>query len=549
MTPMNATFSSLPEVRGGDSLSGFIARFGSLHGLNQRLALASLGWPDVQGSASILDVLRPAPEVEERISQRAGLTSAQITAMTLEDVPAYTSATGRLRALSLTHGRGKAFQKTWRSLRWTYAGATPFCTECLAERPGAHQLKWRFGLVPLCLEHGLTLVSQCPRCGELPFDPNRWSRDASGGTNAQRTCACGFPLEGMDQHQHSANAEQIAAARQALAWITDPCGSASLLDACQRWVVTLAGELLEGQHPAAPDNDHQLNADVARLSPGAGKRLRTHRPPGAYLLAWLLPEAVSLSEFGPLPATLNRKTNVVLLTRAAIALTESGVTDGKLSAAIHKNRRSRSWRGYVPALRRPHDLHQEHVPQLFPRQHLPSQLSDLMYDAFTIIDQATRQRRSVPTLNTVRRAVSVAACMALWQQSMNASQRQLNVPYSVHRHLKRVMDGLVQLDRIDEFRDGIGEACRRLIDGPRIDYEWRTMQIEDPRAYLLLAEAGLEAESAELWLLEEYACGDPARLRWTRRSTERHRLATDLGADFARLLDSKLRPTSRTGVA
>jgi len=116
----------------------------------------------------------------------------------------------------------------------------------------------------------------------------------------------------------------------------------------------------------------------------------------------------------------------------------------------------------------------------------------------------------------MRRALSVLVAACLWNQSLSASARQLDVAGSGGQVLAAIRDGAVRLDRCAELTAAITHTAKRLMDAPRIDYAARKAALPPSDAWLeAMGEQGIGATTATAWYLEHYACVDPGRHGWT----------------------------------
>lgn len=135
-------------------------------------------------------MLRCLTEPERQVlSQRTGLSSARLTAMTLEPWD----------GLAVTIDR-----QTRRLIRpplWRHSGNnTRYCPRCLGESAARWQLSWRLPWSFACTRHEMLLLDRCPKCGQPPLVHGyRRLRDVAPGTclygtGSANAIHCGFFL-------------------------------------------------------------------------------------------------------------------------------------------------------------------------------------------------------------------------------------------------------------------------------------------------------------------------------------------------------------------
>ena len=517
-------WTSIPRLMPGDSLSGYVGRMASLHGLSRRDALLSLGWPERPGNlAPYIDLLAPDANVSRRFHAVTGLDPALLRDMTLERYDGFAIDLTRLRADAQHESLPEAFRRSWREHRWTLLGASPVCPGCLLERPGAHQILWRVGMLPGCLSHGQTLVSHCPRCDQPPFrpDPDQPSPWAEPGDTTVVACGCGAPMGMLADSQEPLDERAQEACRAVNGWLHAPQQTLPLVRDCQSWLQTLVVGMSNGQFVPGPAMTQSARADLLMLAPRprGRSRARTHLAPGSSLTAALLPAAVRLVPKSPQHVKRHGTGHRLMQTaRMLEACEEVDANVGSIRVHVRPSIERRRWRDYVPEVTRPPDFRAEHLPQLIPLPLFTAYCSDLLDDAVRAATAHGGKISLSTALTPLRATVSLGVACALWQQSLKTGASQLDGARRAPTVMRFVMDGLLILDTVTDFHDAIRNVCDDLLATPRIDYSWRRLHLPPSRDWLQrMSLRGVPEGPATLWLISDYACADPLGYGWKRR--------------------------------
>ncbi|MFB7635040.1 TniQ family protein [Streptomyces sp. NPDC056149] len=174
------------EPTAGEALDSWLEAYSRRLSTSMPEFVRFLGLP----GARLNRMLRCLTEHERQVlSRRTGLSSARLTAMTLEPWD----------GLAVTIDR-----QTRRLIRpplWRHSGNnTRYCPRCLGESSARWQLSWRLPWSFACTRHEMLLLDRCPKCGQPPLVHGyRRLRDvASGtclyGTGSTNAIHCGFFL-------------------------------------------------------------------------------------------------------------------------------------------------------------------------------------------------------------------------------------------------------------------------------------------------------------------------------------------------------------------
>lgn len=527
------TWPSVPAALPGDSLSGFVARTSALLGVRADDLLADAGWvptAETKDLGTLIDLTTPDAERAQQLCSATGIPANLLSSMTAQpfiggavNLPGLTSASAHREWIN-------GYKRAFRTVKWVHMGPTACCPACLLERPNVHRIVWRIGTLGSCSRHQLTLVSQCPDCGQPPFEPwgglsqrpGPWIRNVGS-----RGCRCGWSARDLAPLQRPLTEMETTAATTAQTW-AHAGNQANRWRELQLWISAILQHGLDTGRPVWGPVTKSQGQALRRHGRGKGGRTQTHTCPDAELLTTVMPWAIELTQqCRPVSGRTHSLPNVKRITAAQERTVDRDVDPVALAAHVATGSIQRRALSVTRAPVISPLTDTDYVPALWPKDLLPARMADLIHDAYAADPRpATRIAHGIDYVG-VRGAVSVWVAHRAWHRGPQVVTPRIGAPDRAGLMVASIRRGACVLDTIDALEAEIADAARALT-ASTTNYRQRQVHLPaDPTWIKHMSQRGISELAARVWLTEDYAC---MPFKWTLRRTARQEIDTELAS-------------------